>query len=90
MIGTSLAFVTQQFAHQFAKPATHPVSDNGIAHLLGYRDAKPLGFIVISPVENEQNKTGSSISLPPVGGQKIGPLGNDAVTAHIAVRRLGN
>lgn len=86
MICPGLALFSQHLARQFAETTPHPVANHGVADLLGNGNPQPFRRIVILPVANEQNKTGSCISLPPVGGQKVCPLFDDAVTAHIAVR----
>ncbi len=90
MIRACLALIGEHFLRKRAKAAAHAVADNGVTNFFGDGDAKADCRAVVSPVPNQQNKTGSCISLPPVGGQKVLPFFDNAVTAHVAVRLLGD
>lgn len=88
MIGAIFAFVSEHLLRQGSETAAHAVADDGVTHFFGDGNAKPNIGAFILPVFHKQNKTGSRISLPPVGGQEIWPFFDDEITAHIAVRLL--
>ena len=61
----------EHFLRERTKAAAHAVADDGVTDFFGDGDAQPDCGAVVLPVANQQNKTGSCISLPPVGGQKV-------------------
>lgn len=84
MIGPGLAQFWKQFRRQFAETTAHAIAHYGISDLFGDGDAQSLRWILVASVVHQQNETGSCITLPPVGSQKVWPLFDNGVTAHLA------
>ena len=74
MIGTGFAAGEDQCARQAAKPALHPVANDGIANFFGDSDAKPDRRIAVFPVTDEQDEPWISESPRRIRREKITAL----------------
>lgn len=75
MIGAGQAGLRQHSARQFAKSALHPVADDGVTDLLGYREAEANGRIGIAAPANQQDEAGRGRTKPAVRSEKLRAAG---------------
>ena len=74
MVGAGDAEFRKRFTSEGPEAALHPISDDGVADLLGHGDAYAHRRIVIAARADEQNESGHGGALAAVGGKEIRAL----------------
>jgi hypothetical protein len=74
MVGAGVAVDRQHFPRQRSEAPLHAVADDSPANFLGDGEADPHERVIVAPVADQQDESGSCRALASVRGEEIRPF----------------